>query len=80
MKPEKCGNKQTIKEENTKKNEGDDAMGNVMTPYATLDLQSLMQKKGKIVSSEEALRDVKPIEWEKQVLQGRKKVVAKEKK
>lgn len=39
--------------------QGDDVMSNVMERYATLDLQALFRKKGKIVSSQEALRDCK---------------------
>lgn len=53
---------------------GDDAMSNVMEKYATLDLQALMRKNGKIISSEEALKDVQPVDWGKDVLQGKKKV------
>ena len=53
---------------------GDDAMSNVMEKYATLDLQVLMRKNGKIISSEEALKDVRPVDWGKDVLQGKKKV------
>ena len=55
---------------------GDDAMSNVMEKYATLDLQALMRKNGKIISSEEALKDVQPVDWGKDVLQGKKKVTA----
>ena len=53
---------------------GDDAMSNVMEKYATLDLQTLMRKNGKIISSKEALKDVQPVDWGKDVLQGKKKV------
>lgn len=54
---------------------GADVMSNVMERYATLDLQALSRKKGKIVSSQEALRDVKPVEWDKDVVQGKRKVI-----
>lgn len=49
-------------------------MSNVTEGYATLDLQTLMRKNGKIVSSKEALQDVRPVDWGKDVLQGKKKV------
>ena len=49
-------------------------MSNTMGKYAALDLQILTKKKGKIVTSEEALKDVRPVEWGEDVLQGRKKV------
>lgn len=42
--------------------------------YATLDLQALSRKKGKFISSEEALKDVVPIDWGDEVLRGEKKV------
>lgn len=54
---------------------GADVMSNVMERYATLDLQALSRKKGKIVSSQEALRDVKPVEWDKDVVQEKRKVI-----
>lgn len=50
-------------------------MSNVMEGYATLNLQALSKKKGKIISSKEALHDVKPIDWDREVMQGKKKVV-----
>ncbi|MCM1134996.1 MAG: hypothetical protein NC400_05410 [Clostridium sp.] len=46
--------------------------------HATLNLQALKQKKGKIVSSQETLKDVKPIAWGDEVLKhGKKITVAK---
>ena len=42
---------------------GDDVMSNVIGEYATLNLQTLVGKKRKIVSSEEALKDVVPVDW-----------------
>lgn len=42
--------------------------------YTPLDLQCLSQKKCKIVSSKEALKDVKPIKWSNDILTGKKKV------
>ena len=50
-------------------------MGNTMAKYNTLDLCALMGKKSKIVSSEEALKNTKPIEWDDDVIQGKKKVL-----
>lgn len=51
-------------------------MSNAMKQYGTLDLQVLASKKSKIVSSQEALKDVKPIEWGNDVLRGEKRVIA----
>lgn len=59
---------------------GDDVMSNVMERYATLDLQALSRKKGKIVSSQEALRDVKPVKWDKDIMQGKRKVIVTQEK
>ena len=53
---------------------GDDAMSNVMEGYAALDLQNLMSKNARIISSKEALQDVRPVDWGEDVLQGKKKV------
>lgn len=39
-----------------------------------LDLDALWKKKSRIVSSEEALKDVIPIQWDNDILEGRKKV------
>ena len=50
-------------------------MGNTMAKYNTLDLCALMGKKSKIVSSEEALKNTKPIEWDDDVIQGKRKVL-----
>ena len=60
--------------ENIYKKLGDDAMSNAVANCNALDLSVLMQKKGKIISSAEALRDVKPIEWEEEILRGEKKI------
>ena len=56
-------------------NKGDDEMSNAVKQYGSLDLRALMGKKGRIVSSEEALKDVKPIDWGKDVLRGEKRVI-----
>ena len=53
---------------------GDDAMSNAVVNYNALNLGTLMKKKGRIVSSEEALRNVKPIEWGEDVLRGERKI------
>lgn len=45
------------------------------TQYAHFDLQILANKKSWIVSSEEALKDVIPIDWGSEVLEGKKKVL-----
>lgn len=49
-------------------------MSDVMEKYAALDLQALMRKNGKIISSKDALKDVQPAAWGEDVLQGKKKV------
>lgn len=56
--------------------QGDDAMSNSVMSYAALDLHSLAQKNVKVVSSKKALEDVKPIAWEEDILQGRKRITA----
>ena len=52
-------------------------MSNASVKYNTLDLQTVLSKKSKIVSSEEALREVEPVSWSDDVMQSRKKVVVK---
>lgn len=47
--------------------------------YNVFDINMLMEKDGEIVSSAEALRDVKPVEWDDDVLQGDRKVIVKKK-
>ncbi len=42
--------------------------------HATLDLAELARKKGRIVSSKEALKDVRPASWSDEVLAGEKRV------
>lgn len=51
-------------------------MSNTVKTYGTLDIQTLKNKKGKIISSKDALRDVKAIEWGEEVLRGEKKIIA----
>lgn len=55
--------------------EGDDKMSKVMSGYGTLDLNVLAAKKSRIVSSEEVLKNVKPIEWGDEILRGEKRVI-----
>lgn len=40
-----------------------------------IDMNMIKSKKGRFISSEEALKDVKPIEWGEDVLAGKTKVV-----
>lgn len=50
-------------------------MCNVKTEYNTFDPKSLMEKKRKIISSDEALKDIIPIEWDDEVLRGEKRII-----
>lgn len=43
--------------------------------HVAFDLQMLSGKRQKTISSKEALKDVKPIDWGEEVLTGKKKVV-----
>ena len=52
-------------------------MSDTTVKYNTLDLQVLLSKKSKIVSSEEALHEVEPVSWSDDVMQSQKKVVVK---
>lgn len=52
-------------------------MSDASVKYNTLDLQAVLSKKSKIVSSEEALREVVPVSWSDDVMQSQKKVVVK---
>ncbi|GAA6447303.1 hypothetical protein K170097C1_56940 [Hungatella effluvii] len=49
-------------------------MNSSVLSYTKLDLHSLGKKNVKIVSSEEALKDVIPMKWEEDTIQGRTKV------
>ncbi|MDD2402171.1 MAG: hypothetical protein PHD60_08240 [Clostridia bacterium] len=51
--------------------------GNAMMhkKFKSLDLGKLNSKKSTIVSSEKALEDIYPINWSKNVLSGKKKVI-----
>lgn len=64
----------TRKDNSHIRKQGDDAMSNGVMSYAALDLHSLSKKNVKVVSSEKALEDVKPILWEEDIIQGRKKI------
>ena len=52
-------------------------MSNASIKYNALDLQAVLSKKSKIVSSEEALREVEPVSWSDDVMQSQKKVIVK---
>jgi len=43
--------------------------------YKPLDLKKLQNKEHTITSSEEALKDVIPIDWDNDVVNGKKKVL-----
>ncbi|MFR8346869.1 hypothetical protein [Mediterraneibacter gnavus] len=45
--------------------------------YRRIDFGKIRNRNTKIVSSEEALKDVKPIEWSEDVLNGKRKVTIK---
>lgn len=75
MKMQNNGN-EVEKENLTQKKQGDDAMNSSVLSYTKLDLHSLGKKNVKIVSSEEALKDVIPMKWEEDTIQGRTKVTA----
>ena len=47
--------------------------------YRRLDFSKISSRNTKIVSSEGALRDVKPIEWSADVLSGKRKITIKKK-
>ena len=42
--------------------------------YKSLDMDKIKMKKTRILSSSEALKDVIPPEWDKEVLSGAKKI------
>jgi len=46
--------------------------------YKRLDLNKLNSKKFNFISSEDALKDMTPISWSKEVLSGKKKVTLQE--
>jgi hypothetical protein len=54
--------------------EGADTM-NSNVGYAPLNLNLISNKQSKIVSSDNALRDVTPIPWSNEVITGNKKVI-----
>lgn len=43
--------------------------------YRRLDFSKLKHRMGNIISTEEALKDVTPIQWPEEVLTGKKKVI-----
>lgn len=48
-------------------------MNKKAVPNASLDLQFLTHKKSRVVSSQEALKDIEPIKWDSEILKGKKK-------
>lgn len=40
----------------------------------SLDLEKIKEKLGKPISSKDALKDITPIKWSKDVLEGKKKI------
>ena len=67
-------------EKSNQQKQGDDAMSNSVMDYAALDLHSLAKKNIKVISSKKALEDVRPVEWEEDILKGRKKITVAKKK
>ena len=43
--------------------------------YRRLDLEKLQSRITKVITTEEALKDVVPMEWPEEVLSGKKKVI-----
>ena len=50
-------------------------MSGNLKPIQRLDLEKLKSRITKVISSEEALKDVEPMEWPEEVLSGKKKVI-----
>ena len=50
-------------------------MGENSKPIQRLDLEKLKSRITKVISTEEALKDVEPMEWSEEVLSGEKKVI-----
>jgi len=48
--------------------------------YRSLNMEKIRSKKSVFLSTEEALKDVVPIEWDEDVLNGNKQVILVEKK
>jgi len=63
--------------------EGDDDMSTLAIEnkeYRRLDITKLRSKKSSVISSEESLKDIVPIDWSDEVLSGKKKVIITSKK
>ena len=45
--------------------------------YRRLDFSKISSRNTKVVSSEEALKDVTPVEWSEDILNGKRKVTVK---
>lgn len=65
--------KNSISSENRKKELGGVTMNR--SNFKSLNLSKLQNKKSIIISSKEALKDVTPIDWNQEVLTGKKKIV-----
>lgn len=57
---------------NTHERKGEDMNMTVENEYRKLDKSKLKNRKRTVISSEEALKDVTPINWRDEVLEGRK--------
>lgn len=49
----------------------------IKTPYKKLDFSVIKKKPSKTLSSKEALKNISPIEWSKEVVNGTKKIIVK---
>ena len=50
-------------------------MSENLRPIQRLDIEKLKRRITKVISTEEALKDVEPMEWPEEVLSGKKKVI-----
>ena len=50
-------------------------MGENLKPIQRLDMEKLKSRITKVISTEEALKDIEPMEWPEEVLSGKKKVI-----
>lgn len=70
MKSNKIDDKENKKEDNDM-----EAVLNDRSDYRRLDMSKLKDRKIGTMSSEEALKDIIPINWSEDVLSGKKKVI-----
>lgn len=66
-------NSENEKENHTKDKEEQKMYATV--EYRKLDLSKLKSRKRKVISTEDSLRDIVPIQWSDEVISGQKKVV-----